>query len=351
MKLREMVEKYPQTNYWNDSCDVNELRSAIENGAVGATTNPVIVYQVLKSNILEWENEIKNSIQLYPQKTEDEIAWEIIGKLGIKASELLLSKFEETNGQKGRISFQVNAKYDRDAHKIIEHAQQLNSLIPNAQIKAPTSKAGIAAFEELTYQGVSINATVSYTVSQAIAVAEAVERGLKRREAEGKDTTMMSPVCTIMAGRLDDYLKKVVNEQGIMLDPDVLEWAGVAVSKKVYQIFKERGYRTKMLIAAYRNHLHWSQLIGGDLIHTIPYGWQVKYNNSSIEVKDTIAVPVETRIMEQLLSLEEFHKAYDEKGLKEDEFHHYGAYLTTINQFLEGYDSLVALIRKYRINF
>ena len=91
-------------------------------------------------------------------------------------------------------------------------------------------------------------------------MAEAVERGLKRREQEGKDIETMGPVCTIMVGRLDDWLKVVADKQDISVDPGVLEWAGVAVFKKTYRLFQERGYRIRLLSAAFRNHMHWSEL-------------------------------------------------------------------------------------------
>ena len=80
-------------------------------------------------------------------------------------------------------------------------------------VKIAATQAGIVAMEEATYRGISINATVSFTLPQAIAVAEAVERGLKRREAEGLDITTMGPVCTIMVGRLDDWLKVVMEKR------------------------------------------------------------------------------------------------------------------------------------------
>jgi transaldolase len=120
--------------------------------------------------------------------------------------------------------------------------------------------------EEATYQGVSINATVSFTLSQCVAMAEAVERGLQRREGDGKDISTMGPVCTIMVGRLDDWLKVLVEKDNVAIDPGYLEWAGVAVFMKAYQIFRERSYRIRLLSAAFRNHMHWSEFIGGDVV-------------------------------------------------------------------------------------
>ena len=107
--------------------------------------------------------------------------------------------------------------------------------------------AGIAAIEEVTSAGVNINATVCFTVPQAIAVAEAVERGLKLREASGHSTEQMVPVCTVMIGRLDDWIKVVAKQKGIVIPPGHMDWAGIAAIKKAYGIFQKRGYRTRLL--------------------------------------------------------------------------------------------------------
>lgn len=52
-----------------------------------------------------------------------------------------------------------------------------------------------------------------------------------------------------MVGRLDDWLKVTAEKENITLDPGYLEWAGVAVFKKTYEIFMERGYRIRLLSA------------------------------------------------------------------------------------------------------
>ena len=61
---------------------------------------------------------------------------------------------------------------------------------------------------------------------------------MKRREREGKEIASISPVCTIMVGRLDDWLKVVLDKEDISTDPGYLEWAGVAVFKKTYALFR-----------------------------------------------------------------------------------------------------------------
>ena len=164
----------------------------------------------------------------------------------------------------------------------MKQALRFHALAPNMIVKIPATQAGIAAIEEATYHGISINATVCFTLPQSIAVAEAVERGLKRREKEGKDISSMGPVCTIMCGRLDDWLKVIAEKRDITLDPGYLEWAGVAVFKKTYGIYRERGYRLRLLSAAFRNHMQWSEFIGGDVVISPPYKWQVRFNASDV---------------------------------------------------------------------
>lgn len=339
-----------KTDVWNDSCSIEELNYAIGNGAVGATTNPSIVLNVLKKEMPLWEGRIHELIREMADATEDEIAWKLIEEMACKGAKLLMPAFEEYKGQKGRLSMQTNPKYYRNAEKITEQAVHFSTLAPNIQVKIPVTKAGIEAIEEATYQGVNINATVSFTVPQAIAVAEAVERGLDRRRAEGLDTKSMTPVCTIMVGRTDDWMKDVGKASGELIDPECYEWAGVAVAKKAYRLYQERNYHTRLLFGALRNHYHWSEFIGGDLVLTIAYGWQKKINSSRITVTDRIGNPVKQEYIDTLYErFDDFRKAYDEDGMAAEEFDGYGATRKTLKSFLEGYAELVALIRGYML--
>lgn len=348
-KLAETVIKYPMTDLWMDSCGEEELNYGLERGIVGATSNPVIVGTVVKEEMDVWTPEIKKLIKNMPNATEDEITWALIDEVGALRSKKLLPAFEKYKGKKGRLSIQVNAKYYRDPEKMVDQAVHLNGLGKNMMVKIPASGAGIKAIEEAVYQGVSTNATVSFSVAQAVAVAEAVERGLNRRSAEGMEIDSMGPVCTIMIGRTDDWLKKYTSEVGQVVDPEALEWGGVAVIKEAYRIYQERGYRTRLLSAANRNHYHWSQLIGGNLAQTINYKWWKKLEACDIEVKSRIDDPVPEKYMKQLRKISEFDKSFLEDGMKPEDFETYGGFRTTLNQFLTGYEDLVHIIRNFMI--
>jgi len=345
-RLHQMTSTTP-TALWNDSCSIEELSASIsQNGAVGATANPVIVLGVLKKELHLWKDRITAIIAEMPSATEDEVAWRLVEEMSIKAAKLLEPIFHREKGRNGRLSVQTDPRLYRNARAIVEQAERFNAMAPNIITKIPVTHAGVAAIEEATWRGISVNATVSFTLPQAIAVAEAVERGLKRREKEGKDTSRMGPVCTLMVGRLDDWLKALAEKKGIIADPAALDWAGVAVFKKAYGIYQERGYRLRLLSAAFRNHLHWSELIGGDLVISPPYEWQKRFNASEVSVESRIGTPVDPAIVGELLKkFPDFARAYQEDGMRPDQFDLYGASVRTLRQFCKATEDLAALMR------
>ena len=334
------------TMLWNDSADLDELRYAIDNGAVGATCNPVIALGILKKGIAQWRPRILELMRELPNATEDQIGWRLVEEMSVTAAKLLEPAFADHAGRNGRLSIQTDPRLYRDSAAILENARRFGALAPNMIVKIPATRAGIVAIEEATQLGLSINATVSFTLPQCVAVAEAVERGLRRREAEGKDTASMGPVCTIMVGRLDDWLKAYMEKHEISVDPGILEWAGVAVFKQTYALFRTRGYRVRLLAAAYRNHMQWSELIGADAVLSPPSAWQRRINASDIEVKNRIDDPVDPKLVDRLLAkFPDFRRAYVEDGLGVDEFDSYPPTVRTLRQFIAACSDLCALVR------
>jgi transaldolase len=343
--LHKMTQTTP-TCLWNDSASIQELTYSIEHGATGATCNPVIVLGVLKKEMGVWKSRIQKLIEELPTATEDDIAWRLVREMSVQSAAVLKPIFDAQRGKNGRLSIQTDPRLYRDSQAIVEQAVEFSRLAPNMIVKIPVTKAGIPAIEEATYRGVSINATVSFTLPQCIAVAEAVERGLKRREREGREIAPMGPVCTIMVGRLDDWLKVLMEKENIAIDPGYLEWAGVAVFKKTYQIFRQRGYRIRLLSAAFRNHMHWSELIGGDVVISPPYSWQVRFNASDIDVRSRMDEPVQPRIVDELSrKFADFRRASTEGGLSVEEFDAFGPTRRTLRQFIGACSDLDSLVR------
>jgi transaldolase len=344
-RMRRTVEL--GADFWNDSCAVPELADAVENGATGATSNPVIAFAAIKADTRTWVPVLDGLIADHPAGTEEEVAWALLEEVGRRAASVLAPVHQGTRGRKGFLSMQVNPKLYRDARRMAEHGRTLAAVAPNVAIKVPALPAGIQAGEELIAAGINVNATVSFTLPQVLYTAEAFERALDRARAAGVDMDRMHPYITIMVGRLDDLLQRAMAKDAVTVDPGLLHWAGIAVFKKARQIFKRKGYRSTLLAAAYRHHLHWSELVGPGVILSMPYPWWKQFEASDIEPAARLDEPLEGRIVETLRArFPDFRKAYDEDGMKPEEFAHYGATIHTLNQFISGYSDLLVFVRE-----
>jgi transaldolase len=338
------------TTYWNDSCSVEELTYAIARGADGATSNPVIVMNVLNKEMHLWRDRIMEVIRDNPTWTETQVSWQVYQELALKGAELLLPVHERSDRKWGRLSIQTDPALYRNRDALLDQTVAFSRLAPNMQVKMPATSAGIGMVEEATYQGVSLNITVSFSVPQVLAAAAAIERGLQRREAEGKDIATMSPVVTMMVGRTDDWMKVVAKRDDIAINPEYLEWCGVACFKHAYGIYQGRGYRARLLAAAYRSFLHWTEFVGGDVTLTIPWEWQVKFNLSDVKPTPRMDVPVDKEIVTALYSsIPEFRRAFDADGMTVAEFDTFGATVRTLRTFIEGWHSFVGIIRDFML--
>jgi transaldolase len=343
--LLRMTQATP-TQYWNDSCAVDELAYAIERGATGATSNPSIVADVMKKEKAHWVPRVHELAAANPTWSEVELTWAIIEEMAVRGAGVLAPVFERAGGRHGRLSVQTNPANHRDPARMVEQAVRFAALAPNIQVKFPATASGLAAIEEATFRGVNINGTVSFTVPQAIAIAEAVERGLDRRAAAGHAVASMTPIATLMIGRLDDWMKIVVERDNLAVHPDAPNWAGVAAFKRAYGIFRERGYRSRLLAAAYRHRLHWTELVGGDVSLTLPYPWQVRFNASGIAPQPRMDEPVDPALIADLYDrIPDFRRAYEPDGMTPDEFESYGASARTLRAFVKSCHDLMGAIR------
>ena len=333
------------TALWNDSSDPNELAQSISFGGVGATCNPTIAYTCINQRRDVWLPRIAELAKEMPDATESEIGWQVVRELSLEAAKLLEPIFEAENGRNGRLSMQTDPRLARSAKALADQAEEFHNLAKNIIVKIPATSVGVEAIEEATYRGVSVNVTVSFSVAQAVTTGEAIERGLKRREAEGKDTSQMGPVVTLMVGRLDDWIKEVAARDKMFLDPGHLEWCGVAAFKRAYQEFQKRGLRARMLSAAFRNVMHWSEFVGGDVVVSPPFKWAKLINDSDYKVEERMDIPVREDIMKPLLSIPEFVRAYEPDGMTPEEFDTFGGTVRTLRGFLQADADLDALVR------
>lgn len=330
------------TDIWNDSCAVDELEYALSYGAVGATANPTIVTDVWKKEPAYWRDRVRALAAEDPDRTEVDLAWAVVAEMSARGARLLEPAFEAHAGRQGRLSVQTDPTLFGSPRRMLEQGLRFSTLAPNIIVKFPATAAGVGVIEEATYRGVSVNVTVCFTVAQAVAAAAAIERGLQRREADSQATERMGPVVTIMMGRIEDWLRVQMERDGIIIDPAVLPWSGIAVFKRAYGLFRERGFRARLLGAAIRHHYHWSELIGGDVVITLPSSWQKRFNSSAVEVRPRIDEPVDPSIVGELAArLPDFVRAYEPDGLSPAEFDTFPATARTLRAFIASYHDLL----------
>ena len=170
-----------KTDLWNDSCSTKELAYAIEHGAVGATSNPTIVLNVLKEELSSWKPRILEMIHENPTWSEVEITWKIFEEIGVKGSKPCCRFLNKLKGKRVGYRFKPILQIIEIRMQLTKQAVHFDSLAPNIQVKIPVTKAGIQAIEDTTYNGVNINATVCFTVPQALAWLKRSKRFTKEK--------------------------------------------------------------------------------------------------------------------------------------------------------------------------
>ncbi len=326
-----------QSIYWHDSAVRAQQLEAFANGAVGMTTNPFLVQSTLNSDRAFWAD----ALAKLPRGLKgDEKAMELIHTVTGYFLEEARPIFEKGNPGEGYICAQTSPLHCGDADFMIEQVKRYGQWAPNLMIKVPATRAGIEAYEEGVALGFNMAATVSFTVPQVIAVAEAAKRGYKRAEANGVKPGITAAV--MMAGRLDDYLRDVAHDtKAAVSESDIIQ-AGIACMKKAYSIFNERGYNTYILPAGLRGANQVYEMAGAKMIFSIAPKIAALIDPNAPQ-EERIDVPVEQDVIDRLLTMPEFRKAYLEDGMTQNEFMTFGSTNRTIDQFInDGWNMLTA---------
>lgn len=332
--------------WWNDSCDPEHLAAAVAQGATGATSNPVIVETVVSANQARWLPVVKELAAKDPSASAETITWQLIHEMGRQAAEILRPEYESSKGARGYLSLQVNPEFSEDEGGMYDQALELAALAPNVAIKLPSTRPGFAVAERLIARGISVNTTVSFSVAQAVAAAEAIERGLAKYAEAGNDPATLHPYVTIMVGRVGDYLRRVVVQKELEpVDEDLLIMSGVWVFRRAARVFQERGFGSTLLAAAYRHELQWSQIIGPNVLQSIPYAFWTKFQQADCTIRETVSESDDNELVQELRRLvPEYDLVLQADGMSIDDFSGFEAAQATVTQFREGYRKLVGLV-------
>jgi len=337
----QLVAETP-TQFWNDSGEAADIRFALDNGACGVTTNPILITRTVLAHPDVWRAAIRQFARTMPPES---IPHAITAQVVSDAADLLLPTYTKTHGDAGYVCAQGNPNNHGNVQAMVDEAVAFSALHPNISCKIPVSAAGADAIEELTAQGITTTGTTNFTVPQVVAVAEAFRRGLKRR----KGAAGSKPVhcyAVIMAGRLDDHLRDEVSAGRGTASERAITSAGVAVTKHAYRIFKECGYESILLIGGMRGHYHVTDLVGGRMVLTIAPSMQTAIIEKGYTFKRTIDDPVPSALLQEIAHVPDFPRAYHPDGMKPAEFSSFGAFVKTQGQFIENYRKLQEFIQQ-----
>jgi transaldolase len=330
-----VVEK-TDTQWWHDSAEAAELDLGLKRGATGVTTNPVLASAALIKDRELWAAAIRPILDRHlPAEEKAEALTQLAA---MNAADLLRPPFDASGGQTGFVCAQVNPARAGDRERMYAMAKRFHAWAPNIAVKLPATLAGLDVLEDCAAEGITTTLTVSFTVPQAVAIAERHRDGIARAKAAGIAPGKCFAV--IMIGRLDDYLREVAQDaKAIVSESDICQ-AGLAVTKRAYSLYTERGYEAVLLVAALRGTYHLTDLAGAKLLMSIHPNYQEPFVTREFPREIGIDRPVPGDVVERLRQLPDFVRAYEPDGMRPSEFISYGLTQRTLAQFTEAWKQL-----------
>lgn len=329
MNYLQWLTKETPTKFWHDSAIPSEIDAAIENGALGVTTNPVLTYKTLQAVPEFWQPQVD---QLPKCLTNAEHAEALLRIVATYAADKFRKVFEETHGENGYALGQLDPSICNDTEKMIAQGLRYASWAENISVKTPSIMSALPFVEELSSRGIAVCTTLNFSVSQAMAVGEAYMRGRAKAIANG---IQPKPIFVVQqGGRLDEYLLETLKDNHINIDSAVVQNAGNAVCKKVYKLFKEKHIPAKVMPAGLRGVHHLTAMAGADMTFSLQARVQQMVIEADPERVCHINDEIPTSTIQELYKIPEFVRAYEEGGLKPEEFITFGVTQKTLSQFL-----------------
>jgi len=220
------------TKLWLDSVDPSLVRANREWGATGATSNPIIIADLVKSG--QFDEELAGLLA-GRGLTDEEVAWQLTDSVVRAAQEVFLPSWKATRGDDGYVSFELDPlledpasplSHDQRVARYVELGRQWSEGHQNRMIKVPATPAGIDALADLAAAGVTLNVTLIFTLRQYEAARDAIWRGAQRR----KSLDAFKSVYSIFISRVDVYTEANVPS----LSPAAQGQVGIVGAKRMW---------------------------------------------------------------------------------------------------------------------
>ena len=288
---------------WYDNIDRSQLTSGQfkrmldEDGIVGVTANPTIFEKSISGGHA-YDEQISQLIK--EGKTTSDIYEAVVIQDIRSVADLLRPMYDNTQGQDGYVSLEVSPDLAHDTQATIAEARRFWQMVdrPNLMIKIPATPEGIPAIYETLRSGINVNVTLIFSIESYRQVADAYQRALEDRNAQGQDIRTLASVASFFVSRVDTLVDKLLDSK-IKASSDPAEQqklkllqgkAAIANARLVYQdfikIFSTPRFETlrhagahvqRPLWAststknpAYRDILYAEELIGPNTVDTMP---------------------------------------------------------------------------------
>lgn len=263
-----------------------QLQELIDQGLRGVTSNPSIFEKAIAGSA-DYDESLRRLVS--EGKTVAEIYEAVVIEDIQRAADLLRPVYEETGGVDGYVSLEANPSLAYDTGGTIAEARRLFAALnrSNVMIKVPATREGVPAIETLIGDGININVTLIFSLSQYEAVANAYLSGLERLASNQGDVSRVASVASFFISRVDTALDEILEKRG---ETDLKGKIAIDNAKMAYARFRDifSGERWQRLAGLgahvqrplwgstgtksplYPDTLYVEALIGPDTVNTLP---------------------------------------------------------------------------------
>jgi transaldolase len=224
------------TKVWLDSVDPAEVDRNLGFGATGATSNPIIIADLLKTG--RFDDTLKRLMK--ESEDNDVVAWKMTDSLVRDAQAKFLPAWQKSKGDTGWVSFELDPLLEDASCKLslaektkryVELGKKWSAGHQNRMIKVPATPGGLAAIEELCASGVTLNITLVFSERQYIIARDAMWRGAQKR----KSLDTFKSVYSIFVSRVDQYTKEHCKD----LSPAAQGQVGIVNAKRIWKVNRQ----------------------------------------------------------------------------------------------------------------
>ena len=328
----------------------------------GVTTNPSLSLQAIKDDEPYWKEVTFGMIKDHPGIDKESLFWLLYKEVVKRGSDMFLPLFEKTNFREGFLSGQVDPRKSFDKQSMLKQAAELAAINPNVMVKVPGTKEGYEVIEELTSRGIATNNTLTFVLPQLMDCAKSVQKGLEKAKANHVDLSRWRSVITHMEARYGDLggLRDFGREKGIELSEGDIRLAELAIFKKAYRLLKENNYPSKLLSCSLRvgptvdgalRLWHLEEKAGANIVVTCPPSFideviHFPGQEKIIFTKDRIDHEIPKDVLDKLLRVPYFERAYAEDGYARNEYNAHPSLVKTAQQFSKATDDMVEFAGK-----